>query len=156
MTALGPAPRSRHAETHSRACDLRARQTLELGFSMQGLRHALTFHWGSQARSEIYVGKLRQRLCFVPGVLWLQLGSWCLPEAPLQALATAVRRTARLLWTLHLTFQEGFDEVCRLRPFAAHQSSLLLTSVHAVSNEVNECMCKGERSHQVNPTIKRF
>ena len=83
----------------------------------------------SQARSEVYVGKLRQQLCFLPGLPWLQMGSWALPEKPVQALATSVRRTARLLWTVHLSFQEGFDEVCR-RPYLPHHRETWL--VHAM------------------------
>ena len=45
-----------------------------------------------QAKSEVYVGKLRQQLCFLPGLPWLQMGVWILPEESLQALATSVRR----------------------------------------------------------------
>lgn len=75
--------------------------------------HALLV-WATQARSEIYVGKLRQQLCFLPGLPWLQMGSWALPEQPVQALSTSIRRVARLLWMVHLSFQEGFDEVGRL------------------------------------------
>lgn len=29
----------------------------------------------------------------------------------LQTLATCIRRVARLLWSVHLSFQEGFDKV---------------------------------------------
>lgn len=34
------------------------------------------------------------------------MGRWSLPQTEMQTLATCVRKLARLLWTLHLTFQE--------------------------------------------------
>lgn len=34
----------------------------------------------------------------------------------LQALTTCIRRVARLLWSVHLSFQEGFDKVSILFP----------------------------------------
>ena len=60
-----------------------------------------------QAKSEIYMGVLKKHLCFFPGLPFgCQLGRWTLPQTEMQTLATCVRRLARLLWTLHLTFQE--------------------------------------------------
>ena len=32
-------------------------------------------------------------------------------QAEMEALATSVRKVARLLWALHLSFLDGFDEV---------------------------------------------
>jgi len=37
-----------------------------------------------QARSEVYAGHLRGRLCFLPGIPWLQLGRRVLPELEIQ------------------------------------------------------------------------
>ncbi|KAL3144934.1 hypothetical protein ABBQ32_003441 [Trebouxia sp. C0010 RCD-2024] len=63
------------------------------------------------ARSEVYLGVFKKHLCFLPGLPFgVQMGRWCLPQTEMQTLATCVRKLARLLWTLHLTFQEGFDE----------------------------------------------
>ena len=45
------------------------------------------------------------------GLPWVKLPGWGLPEVEVQALATAIRRAARLLWSLHLCFVEGFDLV---------------------------------------------
>lgn len=53
------------------------------------------------------MGVLKKHLCFLPGLPFgCQLGRWTLPQTEMQTLATCVRRLARLLWTLHLTFQE--------------------------------------------------
>ena len=41
----------------------------------------------------------------------MKLPGWGLPEAEVQALSTTIRRIARLLWSLHLCFAEGFDTV---------------------------------------------
>ena len=66
-----------------------------------------TFFIHVQAKSEIYMGVLKKHLCFFMGLPFgCQLGRWTLPQRELQTLATCVRRLARLLWTLHLTFQE--------------------------------------------------
>ena len=60
-----------------------------------------------QAKSEVYVGVFKKHLCFMPGLPFgRQMGRWRLPQTEMQTLATCVRRLARLLWTLHLTFQE--------------------------------------------------
>lgn len=67
-----------------------------------------------QARSEVYLGHLRAQLCFLPGIPWLQLGRRVLPEGDVQELATSIRRVARLLWAVHLSFQQGFDVVSRV------------------------------------------
>ena len=64
-----------------------------------------------QAKSEIYMGNMRQQLVFLPGIPWKQLGRRILPEQDVQELATCIRRVARLLWAVHLTFQQGFDQV---------------------------------------------
>ena len=63
------------------------------------------------AKAEICIGKLRQRLIFVPGTPWWSIGVWQLPTREIETLAVSMRKTARLIWALHLSFQEGFDEV---------------------------------------------
>jgi hypothetical protein len=63
------------------------------------------------AAAEVYLFTWRQHLCFLPGLPWLPLGWWHLPEKQMAALATSVRKVARLLWALHLSFLDGFDEV---------------------------------------------
>ena len=57
---------------------------------------------------------VEMQLCSA-GLPWVRLpGCWGLPEVQMQCLATAIRRAARLLWALHLSFQEGFDTVLPL------------------------------------------
>ena len=133
------------------------------------------------AAAEVYLFTWKGHLCFLPGLPWLRMGSWRLPEvrllsllpaliavrnhkgvrgftcrflmtrlaaayavivlsnmpfwvllihvchqhppingmlsgrwvgqAEMEALATSVRKVARLLWALHLSFLDGFDEV---------------------------------------------
>ena len=41
----------------------------------------------------------------------MRIPGWGLPEVQVQAMATTIRRAARLLWALHLSFQDGFDSV---------------------------------------------
>ena len=66
-------------------------------------KHAVTM----QARSEVFLGVFKKHLCFLPGLPFgVQMGRWCLPQTEMQTLSTCVRKLARLLWTLHLTFQE--------------------------------------------------
>lgn len=77
------------------------------------------------AKAEVYLFTYRKHLCFVPGLPWLPLGYWHLPEKEMEALATSVRKVARLLWALHLSFLDGFDEVAlpatiHLLCFASH------------------------------------
>jgi hypothetical protein len=40
----------------------------------------------------------------------VRIGRWHLPKAEMEGLATTVRKVARLLWALHLSFLDGFDE----------------------------------------------
>ena len=63
--------------------------------------------------SEVYLFTWRGHLCFLPGLPWLALGRWHLPKQQMDALATCVRRVARLLWSVHVSFMDGFDEVKR-------------------------------------------
>lgn len=63
--------------------------------------------------SEVYLFTWRGHLCFLPGLPWLALGRWHLPKQQMDALATCVRRVARLLWSVHVSFMDGFDEVQR-------------------------------------------
>ena len=76
--------------------------------------------WGLQVEeqtpltaSEVYLFTWRRHLCFLPGLPWLALGRWHLPKQQMDALATCVRRVARLLWSVHVSFMDGFDEVQR-------------------------------------------
>ena len=74
------------------------------------------------AAAVLQAGSLPCWLCPPPaalaaGLIWVHLPGWSLPEVQMQAMATTIRRAARLLWALHLSFQEGFDEVPR--PHAA-------------------------------------
>lgn len=66
-----------------------------------------------QARSEVYLGVFKKHLCFMPGLPFgCLIGRWRLPQTEMQTLATCVRKLARLLWTLHLTFQEVLPFFC--------------------------------------------
>ncbi|CAL5227833.1 g10862 [Coccomyxa viridis] len=62
------------------------------------------------AAAEVYLFTWRGHLCFLPGLPWLALGRWHLPKAQMDALATCVRRVARLLWSINVSFVDGFDE----------------------------------------------
>ncbi|KAK9805562.1 hypothetical protein WJX72_005167 [[Myrmecia] bisecta] len=67
------------------------------------------------SKSETYLLTLRGRWCFLPGIPWVEIGRWKLPQQELSILATSIRKVARVLWALHVTFQEGFeDEVMQL------------------------------------------
>lgn len=66
-----------------------------------------------QAKSEVFVGHLRGQLCFLPGIPWMHIGRQALPKTDVQELMTCIRRVARLLWAIHLSFQQGFDVVRR-------------------------------------------
>ncbi|KAK9835385.1 hypothetical protein WJX81_006485 [Elliptochloris bilobata] len=63
--------------------------------------------------SEVYFRTLRGRWCFLPFIpgLCLRRGStWRLPQREMRELATSIRKVARVLWAVHVTFQEGFEE----------------------------------------------
>lgn len=76
-----------------------------------------------QARSEVYLGVFKKHLCFIPGLPFgVQMGRWSLPQTEMQTLATCVRRLARLLWTLHLTFQEVRSSSSLPRSMHCHKS----------------------------------
>ncbi|KXZ48693.1 hypothetical protein GPECTOR_26g596 [Gonium pectorale] len=63
----------------------------------------------AQTKGEIYVWHFWGRYFFLPGVHWFPArGRWQVPKKDLQALATCLRRVARMLWTLLLDFEEGF------------------------------------------------
>lgn len=62
------------------------------------------------AASEVYCTTIRGRWCFLPGIMWLTLGRWRLPKDEMLEVGTAIRKVARVLWSMHTLFQEGFDE----------------------------------------------
>ncbi|BDA46028.1 hypothetical protein COCOBI_08-1200 [Coccomyxa sp. Obi] len=62
------------------------------------------------AAAEIYLCTWRGTLIFLPGLPWFPMGRWHLPAKKMDALATSLRKVARLLWALHLSFLDGFDE----------------------------------------------
>ncbi len=63
------------------------------------------------AAAEIYLCTWRGTLIFLPGLPWFPMGKWHLPAKEMDVLATSLRKIARLLWALHLSFLDGFDEV---------------------------------------------
>lgn len=73
------------------------------------------------AAAEIYLCTWRGTLIFLPGLPWFPMGRWHLPAKRMDALATSLRKVARLLWALHLSFLDGFDEV---GPISCHCSTL--------------------------------
>lgn len=79
------------------------------------------------AAAEMYLFTWGRHPCFLPGLPWLALGRWHLPEQEMDALATCVRRLARLLWSVHVSFVDGFDEVHRPLPSAVHASTAQFT-----------------------------
>lgn len=74
------------------------------------------------AAAEIYLFTWRGTLIFLPGLPWLPMGRWHLPEKEMDALATSLRKVARLLWALHLSFLDGFDEVRSYFCSSAHDN----------------------------------
>lgn len=64
------------------------------------------------AANEVYFKTFRGRWCFLPALPWLRMsclgstGSWRIPQSQMYDLATCMRRVARVLWALHVTFQE--------------------------------------------------
>ena len=76
--------------------------------------------------SEVYLFTWRGHLCFLPGLPWLALGRWHLPKQQMDALATCVRRVARLLWSVHVSFMDGFDEV---QPPVSLKSKAVLANI---------------------------
>ncbi|GMH37273.1 hypothetical protein BSKO_05146 [Bryopsis sp. KO-2023] len=59
-------------------------------------------------RTEIAVEFFRGKWFFLPGISWIKRQP--LPEAEIAELAWSVRRCARILWTLNMTFQDGLDQ----------------------------------------------
>lgn len=71
----------------------------------------------SQTKGEIYIWHGYGHYIFIPGVHWFPVkGRWAVPQTHMKQLITCLRRVARMLWTLLLDFQEGFDEVRKKRP----------------------------------------
>eukprot|EP00798_Chlamydomonas_sp_ICE-L_P030402 gene30402-35407_t len=64
-------------------------------------------------KGEIYIHHLWGRYFFLPGIYFWPAGRWHLPCEEMTALITIMRRVARLLWTLLLDFDEGFDEAMK-------------------------------------------
>lgn len=70
------------------------------------------------AANEVYFKTFRGRWCFLPGIPFLNciscLGrpSWRLPQREMRDLATCMRRVARVLWAIHVTFQEVSKHLC--------------------------------------------
>eukprot|EP00884_Botryococcus_braunii_P008192 jgi/Botrbrau1/17374/Bobra.0494s0001.1 len=60
-------------------------------------------------KAEIFVGVWMKKLFFLPGNPFYPVG-WHLPDKDMKDLANHVRKIARGLYTLHLSFTEGFDE----------------------------------------------
>lgn len=67
------------------------------------------------AASEVYCTTVHGRWCFLPGISWLTLGRWRLPQDEMLEVGTAIRKVARVLWSIHVLFNEGFD-VDSMRP----------------------------------------
>ena len=52
----------------------------------------------------------RRRWCFlpfIPGLCLRRDGTWRLPQREMRELATSIRKVARVLWAVHVTFQEA-------------------------------------------------
>ncbi|KAF8062102.1 hypothetical protein HT031_004362 [Scenedesmus sp. PABB004] len=84
------------------------------------------------AESEVYVHHCYGHYVFVPALFftraavdWALPRRWRLPAAALEELATSVRIIARLLWTVHLEYSQGFDDVLAALPPAACMANLL-------------------------------
>ncbi len=69
-------------------------------------------------KGEIYVHHLWGHYFFLPGLPFLPSKRWHLPFKDVKALLLTIRHISRLLWTLLLDFQEGFDENMEVGAFA--------------------------------------
>lgn len=67
---------------------------------------------GPLTRAEFYLGNVRGHLLFLPGLpmSWAICGGWSLDLHSLEGLGNSVSRVGRLIWALHLTFNEGISE----------------------------------------------
>ena len=70
----------------------------------------------------MYVGRSWGHGCYLPVLPWLQRGRRLFPVAELQECAKNMRQLMRLLWALHLAFQEVRppSALPHLVPAAAH------------------------------------
>mmetsp|Transcript_8270 Transcript_8270/g.24700 ORF Transcript_8270/g.24700 Transcript_8270/m.24700 type:complete len:646 (-) Transcript_8270:2468-4405(-) len=65
----------------------------------------------AQSKGEIYLGSwCSNHAVFLPGLPWWPTGRWQLPAAEFSDLAASMKAAARLLFALHLAFDEGFDD----------------------------------------------
>lgn len=60
----------------------------------------------SQANNEVLLGVFRGRWCFIPGSSCLKRTAWKGFQTDLDQTATHIRKLSRLLWMLHLNFEE--------------------------------------------------
>ena len=59
---------------------------------------------------------LRRRWCFlpfIPGLCLRRDSTWRLPQREMRELATSIRKVARVLWAVHVTFQEARSRPAR-------------------------------------------
>ena len=69
------------------------------------------------------LARARRRWCFlpfIPGLCLRRDSTWRLPQREMRELATSIRKVARVLWAVHVTFQE-----------ARHMRSRLCTCVQS-------------------------
>lgn len=77
------------------------------------------FTW-YQANNEVLLGVFRGRWCFIPGSSCLKRTAWKGFQKDLDQVATHIRKLSRLLWMLHLNFEEVCSWPCTLLSFFNH------------------------------------
>lgn len=86
------------------ACvDGNGKPALECSENMNTLHIA---HPPTQANNEILVGVFRGRWCFLPGSSCLKRTAWKSFTKDMESVATHIRKLSRLLWMIHLNFEE--------------------------------------------------
>lgn len=73
----------------------------------------------------------------MPGVPWRTAP--CLPEEEIGNVAWSIRKCARILWTLHLTFQDGLDEEMMEVVRQQYPSELMPTLVKSSQDCLKVC-----------------
>lgn len=69
-----------------------------------------SMEFAGQSTGEIYLGCFAGGPCFLPGFPWWPVGRWQLPAGDFSKLGASMKAVARLLFALHLAFDEGFDD----------------------------------------------
>lgn len=98
------------------------------------------------AASEVYFTTIHGRWCFLPGIMWFTLGKWRLPKDEMLEVGTSIRKVARVLWSMHVLFNEGFDVDSMRHLLNLYPPDLLLqlqTTSHGAIQDMLEAFPNG-------------